>query len=92
VTLNPDGTLTEPFGGDFASPGDAINAYGANCTQFRFARIANVAFLDGHVENRSPVDLPMPPNTFPQAVWDQAKTRLDLGFLDSANLPYTGQP
>jgi prepilin-type N-terminal cleavage/methylation domain-containing protein/prepilin-type processing-associated H-X9-DG protein len=99
VVLNPDGTLSESFGGYFDSPYqpspwggmDAINPYGVNCTQFRFAGLANVAFLDGHVEPKRPVDIPMPPGTFPQAVWDQYKGQFNLGFLDTSNYPYIGE-
>jgi prepilin-type N-terminal cleavage/methylation domain-containing protein/prepilin-type processing-associated H-X9-DG protein len=91
VTLYPSAPLlNEPTSGDFASPADAANQYGVNCTQFRFAGVANVAFLDGHVENRTPVDVPNL-NGFPSSVWAQAKTQYNLGLLDTNNTPYTGQ-
>jgi prepilin-type N-terminal cleavage/methylation domain-containing protein/prepilin-type processing-associated H-X9-DG protein len=97
VQLNPDGTLQEVFD-SFGSPYEpnpfggtqAYTAFGVNATQFRFAGTANVAFADGHVETRRPVDVPsvLP---FPQAAWDAAKVKWSLGFLTSEAREYTGR-
>jgi prepilin-type N-terminal cleavage/methylation domain-containing protein/prepilin-type processing-associated H-X9-DG protein len=91
--LETNGTLQEPSGGYFGSPyvtPGAISTYGVTATQFRFAGVSNVAFLDGHVETRTPVDLPsIAP--FTQATWDAAKTKYSLGFLTSTPSEYIGQ-
>jgi prepilin-type N-terminal cleavage/methylation domain-containing protein/prepilin-type processing-associated H-X9-DG protein len=83
VQLQSSGTLQEPFGGYFGSPyqpGKTVTAFAVTATQFRFAGTTNVAFLDGHVETRTPIQLPsMAP--FNQAVWDAAQTKFVLGFL-----------
>jgi len=96
LQLNPNGSLQEvadsfgsphvpnPYGGT-----NAFNAYGVNCTHFRFAGVANVAFVDGHVETRTPIDLPVAP--FTQATWDAAKVRWTLGFLSSDPYEYMGR-
>ena len=98
VLLKPTGTLEEPFAGYFASPHQTtqptLSAYAVTCTQFRFGggRIADVAMLDGHVETRSPASVPnVAP--FPQAVWDAAAAKYNLGFLAAAadNTQYTGR-
>jgi len=97
VQLNPDGTLQEVFE-SFGSPYEinpyggtqAFTAYGVNCTHFRFSGVANVAFVDGHVETRGPVDVPSVA-PFPQAVWDANKTKFGLGFLADNTFPYTGK-
>ena len=102
--LQKNGTLQEPFGGYFGSPylavppgpfvtpgtTYAITPAAVTAAQFRFAGLANVAFLDGHVETRMPVDAPMPAGTFPQATWDDAKVKYNLGFLSGDNFPYAG--
>ena len=58
-------------------------------TQFRHSSgLANVAFLDGHVESMTEVPFPSP------AYWPQSandlRTRLRVGYLANVNLPYTG--
>ena len=97
VQLNTDGTLSEvqesfgsphepsPFGGT-----QAFSAYGVNCTQFRFAGVANAAFADGHVETRRPVDVPSVA-PFSQSVWDAAKAEWSLGFLSGVPFEYVGR-
>ncbi len=93
VQLQSSGTLQEPLGGYFGSPyvaSKAITASAVTASQFRFAGVCNVAFLDGHVETRIPVDLPsIAP--FSQAMWDTAKVQFSLGFLTSSATEYTGQ-
>ena len=97
VQLNPDGTLQEVFD-SFGSPYEpnqfggtqAFTSFGVNATQFRFSGVANVAFADGHVETRRPVDVPSV-SPFPQAVWDRHREESDLGFLSADNLAYTGR-
>ena len=97
VQLNTDGTLQEVFD-SFGSPYEpnpfggtqAFTAFGVNATHFRFAGVANVAFLDGHVESRRPVDVSSI-SPFPQAVWNLNKTKFGLGFLADNTFPYTGQ-
>jgi prepilin-type N-terminal cleavage/methylation domain-containing protein/prepilin-type processing-associated H-X9-DG protein len=97
VLLRSTGVLEEPFGGYFGSPhipNRAITSSAVTCGQFRFGGgVANIAMLDGHVEARVPVDLPMPTGSFPQAVWDAAKTEQKLGFFADATTAglYTGE-
>ena len=96
VQLQSDGTLAEPFGGYFGSPyvaNKAISAYAVTATHFRFAgKTTNVAYLDGHVETRTPVPFgSVAP--FNQTTWDTAAAKFNLGFL-AENLspsPYTGE-
>jgi prepilin-type processing-associated H-X9-DG protein/prepilin-type N-terminal cleavage/methylation domain-containing protein len=59
-------------------------------THFRHGgRLANVAFLDGHVETRTEVAFPSP------AYWPPAATdlraKLAIGYLADTNAPYVGQ-
>jgi prepilin-type processing-associated H-X9-DG protein len=49
------------------------------CTHFRHARVANVSFLDGHVEPMSPATVPLPAY-WPQAAKDLA-TELVIGYV-----------
>ncbi len=94
--LQPDGTLQEPYGGYFGSPliaNKAISAYAITATHFRFTgRTTNVAFLDGHVETRTPVSSgSVAP--FNQTTWDAASLKYNLGFLADLGNPsaYTGE-
>ncbi len=104
VLLKSNGTLEEPFGGYFGSPhllvpptaytapGQtfAISPYGLTATHFRYAgRLANVAFADGHVETRQPVDKPSVA-PFDQATWNAARDKFQLGFLADTTFPYSG--
>ncbi|MCU0705331.1 MAG: type II secretion system GspH family protein [Fimbriiglobus sp.] len=96
VQLQASGNLQEPFAGYFGSPyvaGRAISAFAITATHFRFAgRVTNVSFLDGHVETRTPVNVPSVA-PFNQATWDAAAAKFQLGFL-AENLspsPYTGE-
>ncbi len=58
-------------------------------THFRHDGLANVAFVDGHVETRIEVAFPSP------AGWSQAasalRTKLGIGYLADVNLPYEGR-
>ena len=90
VQLQSGGTMQEPYGGYFGSPyvaNKAITAYAVTATHFRFAgKTTNVAFLDGHVEVRTPVTLPsIAP--FSQSVWDVAAAKWNLGFLWGNTIP-----
>jgi prepilin-type processing-associated H-X9-DG protein len=90
--LQSNGTLQEPYGGYFGSPlvpGKAISSFAVTCSQFRFAGTCNVAFLDAHVETRTPIDVPVAP--FDQATWNTARDKYNLGFLANTTTPYTGQ-
>ena len=104
VLLKSDGTLEEPFGGYFGSPhlpvpvtafsapGQtfAISPFALTAAHFRYAgRIANVAFVDGHVETRGPVDKPSVA-PFDQTTWNAAKEKFQLGFLADTTVPYSG--
>jgi prepilin-type N-terminal cleavage/methylation domain-containing protein/prepilin-type processing-associated H-X9-DG protein len=105
VLLKSDGTLEEPFGGYFGSPHllvpptaftapnqtFAISPFALTATHFRYAgKIANVAFVDGHVETRQPVDKPSVA-PFDQATWNTAKEKFQLGFLADTTVPYSGE-
>jgi prepilin-type N-terminal cleavage/methylation domain-containing protein/prepilin-type processing-associated H-X9-DG protein len=97
VQLNPDGSLQEVFD-SFGSPyisspyggTQAFTQYGVNCTQFRFAGVANVAFVDGHVETRVSTDVPSV-GPFDQGVWNTGKAKWGLGFLSNNPFEYVGQ-
>ncbi len=105
VLLKSDGQLEEPFGGYFGSPhllvpptpysapGQtyAISPYAVTATHFRFTgRIANVAFVDGHVETRTPLDKPSVA-PFDQTTWNTARDKFQLGFLADNTLSYSGE-
>jgi prepilin-type processing-associated H-X9-DG protein len=67
------------------------NIGGANpTTHFRHSGgVANVAFLDGHVDTRTEVPVASP------ASWSAAantlRTRLQIGYLATTNVPYEGR-
>lgn len=91
--LQSNGTLQEPFGGYFGSPyvaNKAITAFAVTATQFRFAGVSNVAFLDAHIETRTPVTIPSVA-PFDQATWDAASKKYNLGFLTTTPAEYTGE-
>jgi prepilin-type N-terminal cleavage/methylation domain-containing protein/prepilin-type processing-associated H-X9-DG protein len=105
VLLKSDGKLEEPFGGYFGSPhllvpptaftapGQtfAITPFGLTAAHFRYAgRVANVAFVDGHTETRTPVDKPSVA-PFDQATWTAARDQFQLGFLADNTIPYSGE-
>jgi prepilin-type processing-associated H-X9-DG protein/prepilin-type N-terminal cleavage/methylation domain-containing protein len=59
-------------------------------THFRHtSRLANVAFLDGHVETRQEVAFPSP-SYWPQAAID-LRVKLGIGYLADTNSPYVGR-
>jgi prepilin-type N-terminal cleavage/methylation domain-containing protein/prepilin-type processing-associated H-X9-DG protein len=68
---------------------DTSWGYFLNFTQFRHTRVANVAFLDGHVEAMSEVPVSTP------AAWDANvdvyRHKYNLGFPFSTETPYNGQ-
>jgi prepilin-type N-terminal cleavage/methylation domain-containing protein/prepilin-type processing-associated H-X9-DG protein len=58
-------------------------------THFRHGgRVANVAFLDGHVETRTEVPFPSPSYWGPDA--EALRAKLALGYLADNNVPYNG--
>jgi prepilin-type N-terminal cleavage/methylation domain-containing protein/prepilin-type processing-associated H-X9-DG protein len=58
-------------------------------THFRHGgRVANVAFLDGHVETRIEVPFPSPSWWPPDA--NTLRTKLGIGYLADTNFPYDG--
>jgi prepilin-type processing-associated H-X9-DG protein/prepilin-type N-terminal cleavage/methylation domain-containing protein len=62
-------------------------------THFRHGgRVANVAFLDGHLETRTEVTFPSPPGWSPEA--NVLRSQLAIGYLDGSQppsfSPYTG--
>jgi prepilin-type processing-associated H-X9-DG protein len=67
------------------------NAYGyyLNFTQFRHTNVANVAFLDGHVEAMSEVSVPTPAGWDPNV--DVFRKTYNLGFPFATETPYDGQ-
>jgi prepilin-type N-terminal cleavage/methylation domain-containing protein/prepilin-type processing-associated H-X9-DG protein len=64
--------------------------YFLNFTQFRHTRVANVAFLDGHVEALSEASVATP--TGWDANVDVFRQRYNLGFPFATETPYSGQP
>lgn len=88
------GSMEEPFGGYFKAPGDYLTPSpwgfsGFQLTHFRFARTANVAFADCHVEGREPVPVTTP--AYVSTAFTDTMTRYDLGFLADNDYPYKGQ-
>jgi prepilin-type processing-associated H-X9-DG protein/prepilin-type N-terminal cleavage/methylation domain-containing protein len=59
-------------------------------THFRHGgRVANVAFLDGHVETRTEVAFPSP--SFWSAAANDVRAKLAIGYLADNNGPYEGK-
>ncbi|MBI3412097.1 MAG: type II secretion system protein [Planctomycetes bacterium] len=92
--VNPDGTMEEPYGGYFKSVDDFLTPgpwgfFGFQLTHFRFSGVANVAFVDGHVESRSEVPVASPAFVPPE--FDAARARYGLGFLADNDFPYRGR-
>lgn len=89
---NSDGSLEEPFGGYFGSPEDFQQdpwKSAATLTHFRFGGgLANVAFLDGHVDSRQPVSVAIPTGWSPAFLQTMEEKR--LGFLSASEVPYKG--
>jgi prepilin-type N-terminal cleavage/methylation domain-containing protein/prepilin-type processing-associated H-X9-DG protein len=72
-----------------AAPFDTIVGTAQPTTHFRHpTALANVAFLDGHVESLSAVPFPSP-SSWSQAAVD-LQNKLHIGYLANTNTPYTG--
>jgi prepilin-type N-terminal cleavage/methylation domain-containing protein/prepilin-type processing-associated H-X9-DG protein len=69
----------------------ADNSWGyfLNFTQFRHANVANVAFLDGHVESMREASVPTPAGWDPNV--DVFRRKHNLGFPFAAEANYDGQ-
>jgi len=63
--------------------------YFLNFTQFRHTNVANVAFLDGHVEAMTEVAVPTPAGWDPNV--DVFRHKYNLGFPFATETPYDGQ-
>jgi uncharacterized protein (TIGR00290 family)/prepilin-type N-terminal cleavage/methylation domain-containing protein/prepilin-type processing-associated H-X9-DG protein len=63
--------------------------YFLNFTQFRHGKVANVAFLDGHVEALTEVAVATPSGW--DANVDQFRQKYNLGFPFATETPYNGQ-
>jgi prepilin-type processing-associated H-X9-DG protein/prepilin-type N-terminal cleavage/methylation domain-containing protein len=63
--------------------------YFLNFTQFRHGTVANVAFLDGHVEALAEVPVPTPATWDPNV--DSHRKQYNLGFPFAAETSYDGQ-
>jgi prepilin-type processing-associated H-X9-DG protein/prepilin-type N-terminal cleavage/methylation domain-containing protein len=67
-----------------------LNTSPVPTTHFRHgSRLANVAFLDGHVESRSEVMVSSPPGWTVEA--NALRTQLGIGYLSAGNLEYVGR-
>jgi prepilin-type N-terminal cleavage/methylation domain-containing protein/prepilin-type processing-associated H-X9-DG protein len=64
--------------------------YAVAFTQFRYSggSIANVAYMDGHVEAKSEVPVPTPPGYPPEL--DAMRQQYRLGYVTDSLTPYTG--
>lgn len=58
-------------------------------THFRHAGVANVAFVDGHVEPRTEVFVASPANWSASA--NALRTKMSVGYLAATNVPYEGR-
>jgi prepilin-type processing-associated H-X9-DG protein/prepilin-type N-terminal cleavage/methylation domain-containing protein len=65
-----------------------MSGISASYSQFRHSGLANVAFLDGHVETRTEVPVASPPPW--AAAIDVLRLKLRLGYVDASNFPYQG--
>ena len=63
--------------------------YFLNFTQFRHSGVANVAYLDGHVEAKAEVPVATPAGWDPNV--DDNRRRFGLGFPTDVEPPYDGQ-
>jgi prepilin-type processing-associated H-X9-DG protein/prepilin-type N-terminal cleavage/methylation domain-containing protein len=80
-------TAQESYG--MAAPFPTLAGSPQPTTHFRHGgRVANVAFLDGHVENRSEVPFPSPSWWSPAA--NAVRAKLAIGYLADNNGPYQG--
>lgn len=81
-----------PTGGEsfsLAAPLPTVVGSPQPTTHFRHAgRVANVGFLDGHVETRSEVEVASPSWWSPTA--DALRRQLAIGYLADNNVPYEG--
>jgi prepilin-type processing-associated H-X9-DG protein len=82
-----------PEGGEsysLAAPFATVAGSPQPTTHFRHGgRVANVSFLDGHLETRTEVYVPSPPGWSPEA--NEVRTQLAIGYLADTNLPYEGR-
>jgi uncharacterized protein (TIGR00290 family)/prepilin-type N-terminal cleavage/methylation domain-containing protein/prepilin-type processing-associated H-X9-DG protein len=72
----------------FASS-DLTYGYALNLTHFRHTKVANVAFLDGHVEALAEVAVATPAGW--DANVDTFRQKYNLGFPFATEVPYNGQ-
>ena len=74
-----------------AAPQDLLPSQPAQpTTHFRHGgRVANVAFLDGHVDTRIEVPFPSPSWWSPDA--EALRIRLNIGYLADTSVPYEGR-
>jgi prepilin-type N-terminal cleavage/methylation domain-containing protein/prepilin-type processing-associated H-X9-DG protein len=73
-----------------AAPFSTVAGSAQPTTHFRHGgQIANVAFLDGHIEGRAEVWVDSPAS-WPQAAKD-LRLKLSIGYLADNNLPYEGR-
>ena len=73
-------TVSRVTENDFVQGPDDTELFAAPGTHFRHTGLANVAFLDGHVESvRGPANVPLPSHWPEDAV--ELATRLQIGFV-----------
>jgi prepilin-type N-terminal cleavage/methylation domain-containing protein/prepilin-type processing-associated H-X9-DG protein len=99
VYLNPDGSLQEStslrgpgsLSGQYQVANQPYGFYGFNFTAFRHSSgIAQVAYLDGHVENVAYQDN-VPDPGFCSATFVAARREFRLGFVSPMNPVYTAE-
>jgi prepilin-type N-terminal cleavage/methylation domain-containing protein/prepilin-type processing-associated H-X9-DG protein len=78
-------TIAAPF----PLPGPAAWGLFQTMTHFRHSGVANVAFLDGHVEALTPAAVPLPSSWPAEA--EPLCRKLVLGFTTDKNEPYVGE-
>ncbi|MCI0380044.1 MAG: DUF1559 domain-containing protein [Gemmataceae bacterium] len=88
VTWTSPPTAQESYA--IAAPFASIAGSPQPTTHFRHGGdVANVAFVDGHVETKIEVAFPSPPS-WPVAAND-LRAKLRIGYLANTNLPYEGR-
>ena len=92
--VKSNGAMEEPLGGYFKSYQDyqtkpSFGFGGFQLTHFRFAGVANVAFVDGHVETRTEVAVTDP--AWVTQPFKDTKALHHLGFLADSEFPFKGQ-
>ena len=76
--------------GEYQVSNQPAGFWGYDFTHFRHDNMANVSFMDGHVETVSVSTANVADPSFCPAVFTQARQQYNLGFVSSSNSVYVG--